>query len=198
MSVNNRSFVADLPDFLTWQCGTELIRSACSIYVHWTYNQLRAWSDAAESDLFNNALKLPRPNQQRLLIAPQSFALLSSSAIPGEEQINTFQQFIRTENYLCDQRVEYPADSWTALCDYYLPSEKPAELPTQEFSSWSGNQMFKAPTIGHIILHAYSPGATVDCPPYFGEVMSHNGEEVDLIKARIEGSFDLIVSITRT
>lgn len=198
MSANDYSHVAALPSFLTWQAGTDLMRSACSLYVRWTYNQLRAWSDSADPDLFNAALSLPRSNQQRLLVAPQSFFLLSSSSRPGIEQLNSMRQFIRAEQYLCDQRVEYPAGSWTALGDYYLPPEKTSVLPAQPRNSWSTDQTFKAPALGHIVVDAYSPYANTDYPAYFGDVSPHSFEEVETIKGRIEESLNLIDSMSRT
>jgi hypothetical protein len=198
MSSNSHSLVAELPDFLTWRVGTDLVRDACSLYVRWTYNRLRACAERTDAEVFAAAMRLPKASQQRLLVAPQAFFLLASKVAPGAEEITVLRQFIRTEAYLCDQRAAYPARSWTALGDLYLPSKKPSALPARPRSRWSVERTYKAPSLGHIVLDAYSPHATVDYPPYFGDVIGHADEEVELIKRRIEESLSLIDSLSRT
>jgi hypothetical protein len=196
-SEHDQAYFEALPDFLTWQAGTDLVRSACSLYLHWAYARLRGWSNEADSDLFPVTIGLPKSSQQRLLIAPESFHLLAS--MPGPEQTDRLRGFIRAEQHLCGQATEYPSGLWTALGDHYFPPTEPSALAECGESCWSTDQAFAAPTLGHIVLDAYSPQALADYPAdVFGEASHHDAAEVEIVKTRIEESLDLIDSVSRT
>jgi HEXXH motif-containing protein len=124
--------------------------------------------------------------------------LLISTTTPGEEEIQRLRRFAKAEQYLSDQDGEYPADTWTALGDYYLPAERPSTLLEEVMTTWREGSLFKAPRLGHIVLDAHSPGATRDYPPYFGVIDSHTSEEVELVRRRVEEGLNLIDSISRT
>src|SRR5262245_17557415 len=119
----DRSLIAVLPKFLTWTAGIDLLQTACKIYVHWSYNRLRTWSDYASTNLFDVVRALPKLNQQRLLLAPRSFNLLASSSEPGAEKVDKLKKLIGMEQHLCLQSSEYQRNDWSALGDYYQPSD---------------------------------------------------------------------------
>ncbi len=90
----DRSLIAALPKFLTWTAGIDLLQTACKIYVLWSYDRLRTWSEFADKNLFDVVRALPTQNQQRLLLAPRSFNLLLSSSEPGPEEVGALKKLI--------------------------------------------------------------------------------------------------------
>jgi hypothetical protein len=194
------SVIPSLPGFLTWESGNGLVRSACEIYVGYAYHQLRTWSQFARSDVFDIVLKLPKSNQQRLLLAPRIFHLLQSKSEPNEQEIEYLKQFVRMEQYLCEQSAEHTLSSWTALGDFYLPAETEthSELFAHPSNAWYSDQSYQAPVLRGIVLDAYSPVPDEPYPDYYGEVTRHTPEELDLIKQRVEQSLDHIQSVSTT
>jgi hypothetical protein len=194
------SVIGDLPGFLSWEAGTELVRSACEIYVGYAYHQLRTWAQFTGSDVFQTVLKLPKSNQQRLLIAPRLFRLLRSNAEPREEEIESLKEFIRMEQYLCKQSAEHPGISWTALGDFYLPAETEERQDSsgQPSTTWNADLSYEAPVSKGIVLDAYSPIPANTYPDYYGEVAKHSAEEMNLIEQRLETSLDHIQSVSAT
>src|ERR1041385_3507604 len=93
MPDTNTSLIAMLPDFLTWQSGNELTRSACKIHVQYMYHQIKQWSKHADTDLFHSITSLPMSSQQRLLLAPRFYHLLRYSQ-PGADEIDSFRQVL--------------------------------------------------------------------------------------------------------
>jgi hypothetical protein len=174
----NASSIPTLPAFLTWETGCELVRSACESYIGYAYHQLRIWSQFADSDVFETVLKLPKSNQQRLLLAPKIFQLLQSKFEPNEEEIEYLRQFIRMEQFLCDQTAEHPLCCWTALGDFYLPGEAKAhkELFAPASNAWNSDQSYQAPVLKGIVLDDYSPVSDKPYPAYYGEVTRHTTE----------------------
>jgi hypothetical protein len=199
MMTIDRSLIAVLPQFLTWTAGMELLQTACKIYVHWSYNQLRTWSESANANLFDAVLALPKPNQQRLLLAPRSFNLLRSSSEPDPEEIDKLKKLIGMEQYLCHQSSEYPRNDWSALGDYYLPSdiETSDRLADGLLTAWSPRQSFNAPTLGHIVLDAYSPYPNTPYPAEVGELASLTTEEIVIARRRLEESLNYIRAVSR-
>ncbi len=124
MPDTDTSLIATLPDFLTWQSGNELTRSACKIHVQYVYHQVKQWSNHTDTDLFHLIISLPKSSQQRLLLAPRLYSLLRSKNQPGAEEIDSLKQFLDLEKYLCNQDGDRPPGSWTALWDFYLGPEK--------------------------------------------------------------------------
>jgi hypothetical protein len=199
MMTIDRSLIAALPQFLTWTTGLELLQTACKIYVHWSYNQLRTWSEFANANLFDVVLALPKPNQQRLLLAPRSFNLLRSSSEPGLEEIDKLKKLIGMEQYLCHKSCSYPRNDWSALGDYYLPldsrsNDRPAGgLPI----AWNPQQSFQSPALGHIVLDAYSPYPSALFPTEIGGLATHTTEETAILSKRLEQSLIYIQTVSR-
>lgn len=200
MPDTNTSLVAALPDFLTWQNGNDLTRSACKIHVHYVYHQVKQWSTHSDTDLFHSITSLPRSSQQRLLLAPRFYSLLRSKNEPGAEEIDSFKQFLDLERYLCNQDGDRPRGSWTALYDFYLAPEKPVEnhAPACASSLSFGGETFRAPMLGSIVLDAFRPFTTADFPPPMREVTNHTPEELEFITRRLEQSLEQISRISRT
>lgn len=200
MSDANASPIANLPEFLTWQTGNDLTRSACRIHVQYVYHQVKAWSNVSEIDLFHLITSLPTSSQQRLLLAPRLYSLLRSKANPGVEEIDTLKDFLDLEKYLCDRGGHRPRGSWTALGDFYLaPDNETAEdAPAHASSFYIGNQTFKAPMLGNIVLDACRPFRNTDYPPPMGEVTNHTPQELEFIKWRLEQSLEQIGRISGT
>jgi hypothetical protein len=89
--------------------------------MHHVYSRLREWSARGDSNLYDALLNLPKPSQQRLVLAPSLYYLLQSTPEPGVDEIESLKKFIQMEQYLCGQASECPDGSWTALGDCYLP-----------------------------------------------------------------------------
>jgi hypothetical protein len=199
MTAIDRSLIAALPKFLTWTAGTDLLQTACKIYVCWSYDQLRTWSEFAKTNLFDVVRALPKPNQQRLLLAPRTFNLLQSSFEPNPEKIDELKKLIGMEQYLCHQSSEYPRNDWAALGDYYLPLDKGNMDPLAgaHLAAWSPRQPFKAPTLGHIVLDAYSPYPGEPYPEEAGALAPHTTEEITIARKRLEQSLNYVSAISR-
>jgi hypothetical protein len=196
----NTCLIATLPDFLTWQTGNDLTRSACKIHVQYVYHQVKQWSNHADTDLFHSITSLPKQSQQRLLLAPRLYSLLRSNNEPGAAEIGSFRQFLDLERYLCNQECDRPRDSWTALYDFYLAPEEPVE---EQAASCAPNfsfrgETFKAPKLGNIVLDAFRRFTEADFPPPMGEVTNHTPEELEFITQRLEQSLEQISRINPT
>ena len=200
MPDTNTSLIATLPDFLTWQTGNDLTRSACKIHVQYVYHQVKQWSNHADTNLFQLITSLPKPSQQRLLLAPRLYSLLRSKSEPGADEIDSFRQFVDVEKYLCNQAGDRPRGSWTALGDFYIAPEKPVEEgPALSVSSLSfRGETFKAPKLGSIVLDAFRTFTEADFPPPMGEVTNHTPEELEFITKRLEQSLEQISRISPT
>ncbi len=194
----NESVIANLPGFLTWNKGNDLIRASCEIYVGYAYRQLRTWSEFAGSDIYETVLKLPKSNQQRLLLAPSLFHLIQSKTEPDGEEIEALKEFVRMEQYLCAQSTEAPQFSWAALGDFYLPpvSEADSASHTQPSRTWGAGHSYQAPILSGIVLDAYSPAPNNSYPNYYGEVGLHTPQEMDTSKRRLEESLAEIKSVS--
>jgi hypothetical protein len=199
MMTIDRSLIAGLPKFLTWTAGIDLLQTACKIYVHWSYDRLRTWAEFADTNLFDVVRALPKPNQQRLLLAPRSFNLLLSSSEPGPEEVGKLKKLIGMEQHLCRQGSEYQRNDWSALGDYYLPSDMETgdRLDDGLLTAWSPRQSFNAPALGHIVLDAYSPYPDTPYPADVGEVTTITAEEIAIATKRLEESLNYIRSISR-
>jgi hypothetical protein len=199
MMTIDRSLVAALPKFLTWTEGIDLLQAACKIYVHWSYDQLRAWSEFANNDLFDVVRALPKPSQQRLLLAPRTFNLLQSSSEPNLEKIDELKRLIGMEQRLCHQRSAYPRSDWAALGDYYHPldMDNMAPLADGPFTAWSPRQSFKAPALGHIVLDCYSHYPGEPYPAEVGALAAHTTEELTIARKRLEQSLSHIGEVSR-
>lgn len=200
MPDTNTSLIATLPDFLTWQSGNELTRSACKIHVQYVYHQVKQWSNHTDTDLFPLIISLPKSSQQRLLLAPRLYTLLRSKNQPGAEEIDSLKQFLDLEKYLCNQDGDRPRGSWTALWDFYLGPEKEVEehAPACPSSLSFRGEMFRAPRLGSIVLDALRPFTKTDFPDQIGEVTNHTPEEVEFISWRLEQSLEQISRISPT
>lgn len=200
MPDTNTSLIAALPDFLMWQAGNDLTRSACKIHVQYLYHQVKQWSNHADTDLFHSITTLPRSSQQRLLLAPRFYSLMRSNNQPGADEIDSFKQFLDLERYLCNQDGDRPRGSWTALWDFYLAPEEPVEeqAPACASSLSFRGQTFRAPMLGSIVLDAFRPFTKADFPPPMGEVTNHTPEELEFITWRLEQSLEQISRISRT
>ena len=199
MPDTNSYLIATLPDFLTWQTGNDLTRSACKNHVHYMYHQVKQWSNHADTDLLHLIASLPRPSQQRLLLAPRVYNLLRSKNEPEADEIECFRQFLDLERYLCNQDGDRPRASWTALYDFYLAPEKAVEEHAPVCtSSLSLGEMFRAPKLGNIVLDAFRPFTKTDFPDRVGEVSNHTPEEVGFITGRLEQSLEQISRISST
>jgi hypothetical protein len=194
MSDNYRALIAELPDFLTWKAGTELPYSACKLHVQWAYHMLKSWSRLTGSGLFEAVLKLPKASQQRLLVAPRISNLFKTKPEPGPEELETLRQYIRMEEYLCQQDGASTAGCWTALGDYYLPPDRAGESSQGD---WNDGRVFQAPVFGNLVLDAFSPFDTnrlyLD---EFDEVLPHSSIEVALINQRVRRSLDQIWTVS--
>jgi hypothetical protein len=199
MMTIDRSLIAVLPQFLTWTAGTDLLQTACKIYVHCSYNQLRIWSEFTNTNLFDVVRALPKPNQQRLLLAPRTFNLLQSSSEPGVEEVDKLKKLIGMEQYLCCQSSEYPRNGWTALGDYYLPLDLGNRAPLADglLTAWSPHKPFKAPALGHIVLDGYSPYPDTIYSDEIGELATHTAEEIATSRKRLEQSISYISTVSR-
>jgi len=199
MMTIDRSLIAALPRFLTWTEGTDLLQAACKIYVHWSYDQLRAWSEFANTDLFDVVRALPKPSQQRLLLAPRTFNLLQSSSEPNPEKIDALKKLIGMEQRLCHQSSAYPCNDWAALGDYYHPLDldNMAPLADGAFTAWSPRQPFKAPALGHIVLDAYSYYPGEPYPAEVGALATHTMEELTIARKRLEQGLNYIGEVSR-
>lgn len=200
MPDTNTSLIATLPDFLTWQSGNDLTRSACKIHVQYVYHQVKEWSNHADTDLFHLVTSLPMSSQQRLLLAPRFYTLLRSNSEPGAGEIDSFRQFLDLERYLCNQDGDRPRGSWTALYDFYLAPEEPAEdeAPACNSSLSFRGATFRASMLGSIVVDAFSPFTEIDFPVPLGEVTNHTPEELEFITWRLEKSLEQISRISRT
>src|SRR5215217_3461053 len=182
MSDANASLISTMPDFLTWQAGNELTRSACKIHVQYVYHQVKQWSSHGDTDLFPLITSLPATSQQRLLLAPRLYTLLRSKSEPGAGEISSLKQLLKVEKYLCNQDGDPPLGSWTALYDFYF-------APDQE--------TFKAPRLGSIVLDGYRPFTNLDYPPPMGDdVTNHTAQELEFITRRIEQSLEQISRVS--
>ena len=200
MPDTNTSLIATLPDFLTWQTGNDLTRSACKNHVHYMYRQVKQWSNHADTDLFHLITSLPTSSQQRLLLAPRFYSLLRSKSEPEINEIDSFREFLDLERYLCNQDNDRPGGSWTALGDFYFAPEKPVEeqAPACTSSLSFQGEMFKAPTLGSIVVDGLRPFSKTEFPDPVGDVTNHTPEEVEFIKARLEQSLEQIGRISPT
>jgi len=200
MPDTHTSLVATLPEFLTWQSGNDLTRSACKIHVQYLYHQVRQWSNHADTDLFHSITSLPKSSQQRLLLAPRFYTLLRSKSEPGADEIDSFRELLDVERYLCNQHAGRPRGSWTALYDFYVAPDQPvAEQATASPPNFSfRGETFKAPKLGNIVLDAFRPFTEADFPPPMGEVINHTPEELEFITSRLEQSLDQISRMSRT
>lgn len=196
MPDTNRANIAALPSYLAWEGSADLLRSACANNVRWSYSQLRTWSHEGHTDLFDQVVALPKNNQQRLLLAPQAFHVLQSTSQPGEVEVETFRRFIETEKFLCRQDGVYPADSWSALGDYYLPPVNPAGAGTDK--AWSIDHAYKAKPVGAMIVDACSPYAKTRYPVEVGAPALHTPDEVEAITQRVQESLDQILAVSET
>jgi len=126
--------------------------------------------------------------------------MLRSNSQPGTEDIDSFKQFLDLERYLCKQDGEGPRGSWTALGDFYLAPEEPAEVhaPACTSSLSFRGEMFRAPKLGSIVLDALRPFTKTDFPDQIGEVTNHTREEVEFITWRLEQSLEQISRISPT
>jgi hypothetical protein len=199
MPDTNTSLIAMLPDFLTWQSGNELTRSACKIHVQYMYHQIKQWSKHADTDLFHSITSLPMSSQQRLLLAPRFYHLLRYSQ-PGADEIDSFRQVLDLEKYLCNQEGARPRGSWTALYDFYLAPEEPVaeQAPACKPSLSFRGTTFRAPMLGGIVIDAFRPFTEADFPTPLGEATNHTPEELEFITWRLEQSLDQISRISRT
>jgi hypothetical protein len=195
MPDTNTSLVAMLPDFLTWQNGNDLTRTACRNHVQYMYHQVKQWSNHANTDLFHSITSLPTSSQQRLLLAPRFFTLLRSKDEPGPDDLDSFRQVLNLEKYLCTQEGAQPRGSWTALYDFYLVPEEPVE--GKSGFPFRGST-FRAPRLGNMVVDAFRPFTEIDFPLPLGEVTNHTPEELEFITWRVEKSLDQISRISRT
>ena len=200
MPDTNISLIPTLPDFLTWQSGNDLTRSACKIHVSYVYYQIKQWSNHANTDLFHLVTSLPKLSQQRLLLAPRLYRMLRAKSEPEADDIDSFRQFLALERYLCNQDGDRPRDCWTALGDFYLAPEKPVEehapACTSDFSF--RGETFRAPKLGSIVLDGFRPFTETDFPTVVGEVTNHAPEELKFIAHRLEQSLEQISRISHT
>ena len=192
MTYGQGSPITRLPRFLTWEAGSDLVRTACEIYVRWAYGRLRQWSTTGGTDLFDAATKLPKPSQQRLLLAPWSFHLLQSAPLPRPDQVESIRGFISTEEYMASQEGEPPSDSWTALGDYYFPGKN--NLAGKK--SWYTGGFFKAPVVGHMVVDGYSPYSDTRFPEEFGELHPHSLDGLSVVTERVAESLDHIREVS--
>jgi hypothetical protein len=195
----DRALIGGLPKYLTWTAGIDLLQTACKIYVYWSYDRLQTWSEFAETNLFDAVRALPKPNQQRLLLAPRLFNLLLSSSEPGPEELGKLRKLIGMEQHLCRQGSEYQRNDWSALGDYYLPPDMEAgdRFDGGVLTAWDPQQSFSAPALGHIVLDAYSPYPDTPYPTDVGEVTTIEAEEIAIAAKRLEQSLDYTRSISR-
>ncbi len=200
MPDTDTSLTTALPDFLTWQAGNDLTRSACKVHVQYLFHQVKQWSNHANTDLLHSVTSLPKSSQQRLLLAPRFYTLLRSNSQPGAGEIDSFKQFLDLERYLCNQAGDRPRGSWTALWDFYLGPEEPAEErePAAASSLSFCGETFRAPRLGSIVLDAFRPFTKDDFPPPMGEVTNHTPEELEFITRRLEQSLEQINRISPT
>ena len=200
MPDTDTSLISMLPDFLTWQSGNDLTRSACKIHMEYVYYQVKQWSEQADTDLFHLVISLPKASQQRLLLAPRLHTLLWANNQPGADDIDSLRQFLDLERYLCHQGGDRPRDSWTALWDFYLgPEEQVQEhAPAGTSSLFFRGETFRAPKLGSIVLDGFRPFTEKDFPPPMGEVINHTPEELEFITWRLEQSLEQITRISRT
>jgi hypothetical protein len=198
MSDANGFLISTLPDFLTWQAGNDLTRSACKIHVQYVYHQVKQWSSHSDTDLFPLITSLPASSQQRLLLAPRLYTLLRSKSQPGADEISSLRQFLEVEKFLCNQDGNPPRGSWTALCDFYFAPDKEVEESASS-NPWFQGDTFRAPRLGSIVLDAYRPFTNIDYPPPMGDdVTNHTAQELEFITWRIEQSLEQIRRISRT
>ena len=200
MPDTDTSLIVALPDFLTWQSGNDLTRSACKNHVHYVYRQVKQWSNHADTDLLQLITSLPRSSQQRLLLAPRVYRMLRANSEPGTDEIDSFKQFLDLERYLCKQDGQGPRGSWTALGDFYLAPEEPVEehAPASASNLSFRGETFRAPKVGNIVLDAFRPFTKTDFPSPLGEASNHTPEELELITSRLEQSLEQINKISPT
>ncbi len=198
--INNSALVPALPNFLTWKAGNDLIPLSCSIHLYCVYHHLRSWSERSGLNLIDAINKLPKANQQRLLLAPELYYLLQSTPEPGMREFEQVKKYIQMEQYLCGQEKMHPGTQWTALGDCYFPGamqEGEESVSSGEFS-WHPELLFKARKLGHIVLDAFSPYAVNRYPAVMGEISQPTQKELAIATQRITDSLKFIRSTSST
>lgn len=196
MTEPNSSSIGALPGFLTWEAGKDVIRTACETYIAFAYRRLREWSQSAGEGVFEAVVRLPKSGQRRLMLAPRLHNMLYTRSEPDAQDVECLKQFIRMEQYLCDQNAGPTCGPWTALGDFYRPERAGATARTA--GGWDANRHYQAPVLRGIVLDAYSPPSVERYPEYYGEVGRHTAEEMAAIEQRLGESLAQIQSMSGT
>lgn len=152
------TYLTELPAFLTWQAGSELLKQSCSAHIHWMWRRLHDWTMADDRATWDAIVRLPAASQARLLLAPQCFRLLCRSLQPSAADRATLHAFLAMEEcLLTPDRRGAPPRSWTALGDYYSGDGNVSDPIMGESGELSGDRPFRAATLGRIVLDTASP-----------------------------------------
>lgn len=178
------SMLSELPGFLTWSVGTELLDTVCDFYHNWVYQRLGSWS-AACPELLQAFTALPEENRQRLIRSPQVCFLLRSKEFSTQADVNVMMALIEAEEYLSGCRERMTQNAVSALGDYYFLHSNPG----------GALQVVQSPSIHHIAIDVFDLRSQACWPPGCGTRERYTKPEIAALRDRIEKGFDQVKSI---
>jgi hypothetical protein len=179
--------LSELPGFLTWSAGIELLDIVCDFYRDWVYQRLRSWS-ANCPELLQALTALPEENQQRLIRSPQVCFLLRSREISTQADASVMMALIEAEEYLCGRREHMTHNTGSALGDYYFLHSKPRGTL----------QVVQSPSVHHIAIDVFDSRSQACWPPDCGARERYTKPEIAALRDRIGMGFDQVKSINAT
>jgi hypothetical protein len=191
-----QSLLGALPEFLTWQGGSEFVNGVCEIHESVIHSRLALWSQAGGNYL-ETFMELPGKGQERLFHAPQFLLLLRSKSAPGPDEAAKYQNFIEAEEYLCGRKNSPPAGYWTALGDRYFRSKTDCQ-PDQAANPLRSGLFVSAPFARGILIDAWSPYLTQSwiMPAGSGQMEIYYAEDVSRIEKRVAEALEYIASVS--
>lgn len=174
----DRSMIAGLPDFLSWQAGLDPLVSATRSHVRWSYRRLADEGRSSNVDLLGRVRRLPAENQRRLLLSPIVHYCLGYKG--DRNAVAELINFVRVEERVAGCGT--PASGWAAAADCYFGG--PDEAPVTA-----------AKKVGGMVIDTHCSHYDTSLPMGIGAGVPHSQDELDFLQQRITDAVDCASSI---
>lgn len=181
----NRSIqlIESLPEFLTWNSGSDLLKRTSDFYETWIDRRLYLWEERVGMGQIDRIRALPLSHQRRLRSAPHFFLLLRSKRVPSDDDLAKMTGFIEVEEYLAGMRQEIAPHCWSALGDY---------------CSDSGTREITSPSVRNIVVDLQSSNRHEVLRLEDKVYGDHDPEEQSAILEQLDRGFFVVESTNLT